>query len=178
MNVDEYGIEGMAAEDRAYAGSRFQEVRDAVFAAPYPGIWDADGRMPTYEVTLKSVLAGIFPGGRPFHFRDATARTVDSRADLRWGPDRKGFRRLLHPNGICLTGTWDITAPAAGPSRWPATRPAAASPDAATPAPWRWSANCIRRRIRSIRPRSGRRISSRKRTSAATSPRTSTTPAC
>jgi len=109
MNVDEYGIEAMAAEDRAYAGSRFQEVRDAVFANPYPGIWDADGRMPTYEVTLKRILAGILPGGRPFHFRDATARTVDSRADLRWGPDRRGFRRLLHPNGICLAGTWEIT---------------------------------------------------------------------
>jgi hypothetical protein len=28
---------------------------------------------------------------------------------LRWGPDRKGFRRLLHPNGVCLTGLWEIT---------------------------------------------------------------------
>ena len=32
----------------------------------------------------------------------------NSRADLRWGTDRKGFRRLLHPNGICLTGLWEI----------------------------------------------------------------------
>src|SRR5262249_29868713 len=30
-------------------------------------------------------------------------------ADLRWGPDRKGFRRLVHPNGVCLTGRWRIT---------------------------------------------------------------------
>jgi hypothetical protein len=43
-------------------------------------------------------------------FRKATARTVDSHADLRWGPDRKGFRRLLHPNGVCLSGEWRITA--------------------------------------------------------------------
>ena len=35
----------------------------------------------------------------------------NSSADLRWGPDRKGFRRLLHPNGICLTGVWQITEP-------------------------------------------------------------------
>jgi len=28
---------------------------------------------------------------------------------LRWGADRKGYRRLLHPNGICLTGFWEIT---------------------------------------------------------------------
>jgi hypothetical protein len=34
---------------------------------------------------------------------------VDSGADLRWGPDRKGFRRLLHPNGVCLTGLWQIS---------------------------------------------------------------------
>jgi hypothetical protein len=42
-------------------------------------------------------------------FRQATERAVDSAADLRWGPDRKGFRRLVHPNGICLTGLWQIT---------------------------------------------------------------------
>jgi hypothetical protein len=41
----------------------------------------------------------------------AAERTVDSRADLRWGPGRSGFRRLLHPNGICLTGRWQITEP-------------------------------------------------------------------
>jgi hypothetical protein len=29
--------------------------------------------------------------------------------NLRWGTDGKGFRRLLHPNGICLTGLWEIT---------------------------------------------------------------------
>ena len=47
--------------------------------------------------------------GLPYFFRQAVARAVDSRADLRWGADRKGFRRLLHPNGICLTGLWEIT---------------------------------------------------------------------
>jgi hypothetical protein len=29
---------------------------------------------------------------------------------LRWGSDRKGFRRIIHPNGICLTGWWEISA--------------------------------------------------------------------
>ena len=29
--------------------------------------------------------------------------------DLRWGPDGKGFRRLLHPNGVCPAGHWQIT---------------------------------------------------------------------
>jgi hypothetical protein len=46
----------------------------------------------------------------PYFFRQAVMRAVDSRADLRWGADRRGFRRLLHPNGICLTGLWEITA--------------------------------------------------------------------
>jgi hypothetical protein len=45
-----------------------------------------------------------------YYFLRAAERTVDSRADLRWGPDRAGFRRLLHPNGVCLFGQWQITA--------------------------------------------------------------------
>jgi hypothetical protein len=60
-------------------------------------------------VTLPSVLAGVLPSGKSHQFLDAAKRTVDSRADLRWGPDRKGVRRLLHPNSVCLTGTWEIT---------------------------------------------------------------------
>src|SRR5207253_328945 len=24
-------------------------------------------------------------------------------------PDRKGYRRLVHPSGICMTGVWEIT---------------------------------------------------------------------
>jgi hypothetical protein len=64
-----------------------------------------------YEVTLRSLLRGILAPASPGLFRKATARAVDSQADLRWGPDRKGFRRLLHPNGVCLAGEWRITAP-------------------------------------------------------------------
>jgi hypothetical protein len=65
--------------------------------------------LPVYDVTLRRVLRGILPFGRPYLFRKATERAVDSLADLRWGPDGKGYRRLLHPNGICLTGVWEIT---------------------------------------------------------------------
>ena len=111
MTPPAFGIEEVVDADRAYAGSRFAEVRDAVFGDPYPGIWDGDGRIPTYQVTLKSVLSGLLPFGRNYHFRAAVARSVDSHADLRWGPDRRGFRRLLHPNGICLSGRWEITEP-------------------------------------------------------------------
>src|ERR1700674_1016834 len=100
MQPNEYGIEGVVAEDRAYSGSRFSEVRDAVFGQPYPGTHDGDGRMPTYPVTLRGMVHGLLgmPLGRTYLWRQAVARAVDSLADLRWGPDRRGFRRLVHPN--------------------------------------------------------------------------------
>ncbi len=111
MDSGFFGTEQVTGEDRAYRGSRFAEVRDAVFANPYQKVWGGPGEppLPTYEVTLLSVLRGALPLGLPYFFRQAVARAVDSRADLRWGVDRQGFRRLLHPNGICLTGLWEIT---------------------------------------------------------------------
>ena len=111
MQPDYFGTEEVTEEDRAYKGSRFSEIRDALFANPYQKVWGRDGEpsLPVYEVTLSSVLRGILPLGRRYLFRQATERAVDSHADLRWGPDRKGFQRLLHPNGICLTGIWEIT---------------------------------------------------------------------
>jgi hypothetical protein len=86
-------------------------VRDALWANPYPGDWDrnSQAKLPVYRVTLLSVLTGILSPGKNYFFRQATERAVDSHADLRWGPDGKGFRRLLHPNGVCLTGLWEIT---------------------------------------------------------------------
>jgi hypothetical protein len=105
------GTEQFTDEDRAYRGSRFSAVREALFANPYQAVWGAAGEppLPTYETTLASVLDGALPFGRPYTFHQAVERTVDSQADLRWGTDGKGFRRLLHPNGVCLTGRWDIT---------------------------------------------------------------------
>jgi len=94
--MSDFGIEGFTEEDRTFAGSRFADVREAIFANPYPRPF------PRFPVTLWSVLRGLLP---------AAKRSVDSQADLRWGPDRKGYRRLLHPNGICLTGTWRIDEP-------------------------------------------------------------------
>jgi hypothetical protein len=71
-------------------------------------VWDS-APLPLYKTTLRSVLKGILPFGKRYLFQQAVARTVDSHADLRWGVDGKGFRRLLHPNGVCLTGRWQIT---------------------------------------------------------------------
>ena len=85
-----------------YAGSRYQDVRDAVFANPYQDRWGAAFQRgwPQRRVYLIDVLHR--------QFQNAAARTVDSSTDLRWGTDGLGFRRLIHPNGICLTGTWTI----------------------------------------------------------------------
>ena len=92
-------------EDRAYRGSRFSEVVEALFANPYQRVWGGQGEAPL--PVLKVTLASVVRGG--FALMKAAARTVDSNADLRWGPDRKGRHRLLHPNGVCLMGQWRIT---------------------------------------------------------------------
>jgi hypothetical protein len=111
MDKEWFGIEGIAPDDRGYAGSRFTEVQKAIFADPYQPLWGAPGAtpLPQYQATLRSLLTGLLGRG-PYQFRAAAERTVDSGADLRWGPDRKGFRRLVHPNGVCLTGAWQIDA--------------------------------------------------------------------
>ncbi|MGR8978512.1 MAG: hypothetical protein ACU84H_00260 [Gammaproteobacteria bacterium] len=108
MENTTYASIPFAGEDRSYRGSSFSEVRDAIFANPYQQQGGAE-ILPVYEVTLTSVLDGILPFGKRWRFLEAAERTVDSQADLRWGKDGKGFRRLLHPNGICLTGLWEIT---------------------------------------------------------------------
>ena len=96
------GVDG----DRAYAGSRFSEVVAAIFANPYQRVWGAPDEppLPVHEVSFRSVVGGVIPR----QFQRDSERTLDSRADLRWGADGKGFRRLVHPNGICLTGQWSI----------------------------------------------------------------------
>ena len=98
--MSDFVIEAFTDEDRGYRGSTFCEVVDALSANPYQRVWGRENErpFPVYEVTFGSLLRGILPFGSPHLFHKATERAVDSRADLRWGPDRKGFRRLLHPN--------------------------------------------------------------------------------
>jgi hypothetical protein len=101
--AEPFGIEGVADDDRRYAGSRFADVRDAIFANPYTRPYEI------FPVTLGSLLRGALPFGKPWQFLAAARRALASDADLRWGPERKGYRRLLHPSGICMTGLWEIT---------------------------------------------------------------------
>lgn len=95
-------LDSVTDEDRTYAGSRFADVVAAVLANPYQRVWGAknNAALPVSAVTFRSVSSGMLK---------ASERAVDSGADLRWGPDRKGFTRLVHPNGVCLMGTWDIS---------------------------------------------------------------------
>ena len=106
-----FGSQGLTDEDRAYQGSRFSDVKAAIFANPYQRVWgDPDEpALPLYKVTNRSALAGLLPGGRPPQFKLASIRTLDSAVDLRWGEDGRGFRRLVRPHGVCVTGRWEIT---------------------------------------------------------------------
>ena len=106
-----HGPQGMTDEDRAYSGSTYSEVREALYANPYRDgqSGEVPGPLPMFKSTIRNAWAGTLPHTGPNQLELATARSVDSRADLRWGPDRKGFRRILAPNGICILGTWKIT---------------------------------------------------------------------
>src|SRR5438105_1367214 len=90
----------------------YDQVRDAVFSDPYYGkSWKGPGHLPVYKQRLTNLLIGLFSRKTPLCLLGAAAdRAVRSSADLRWGNDGKGVRRLLHPNGICLCGTWRIDA--------------------------------------------------------------------
>jgi hypothetical protein len=83
----------------------------AIVANPYQEVWGRAGQppLPTHGVTLSGVLRGVLSFGRHYLFEQGVARAVDSLSDLRWGSERKAFRRLFYPNGVCVTGRWEIT---------------------------------------------------------------------
>jgi hypothetical protein len=101
----------LSDEDLQYKGSRYADVRAAIFANPYQTIWGAADAppLPVYPVTLASVARGLFSLAKPSVLLQDSTRTVDARTDLRWGPNGQGQPRLIHPNGVCLTGFWEIT---------------------------------------------------------------------
>lgn len=106
-----FGPQELNTEDKTYSGSRFRDVKAAVFANPYQKVWGGPGEpaLPEYRVTNRTVYSGSLPGGRPPQFKLASIRTLDSTADLRWGEDGRGFRRFVRPHAVCVTGTWEIT---------------------------------------------------------------------
>lgn len=104
------GSEELREEDRQYRGSRFRDVVNALFENPYQRVWGRPGEppLPDEPVTIETVFGDKSVAG-PSRFQRASERSLDSSADLRWGVDRKGFTRFLHPHGVCLTGRWEIT---------------------------------------------------------------------
>lgn len=113
IDPDFFGAQRTEASDRHPRPSSVAEIREALFRSRYYLVWGAPGEppLPTFEVSLWRTLRGIF---RRWHFQDAAVRTVESKADMRWGADGKGFRRLLHPNAVCLFGKWKIDQEAKG----------------------------------------------------------------
>gem|GEM_PF-257083 len=104
--------EGETLADRQYDGSTYQEVHDAVFRDPYSGTvpWGSPNTtLPVYHIPLGTLAKGLLLRSLRSPFREASLRTIASHADLRWGENRQGVQRLLHPHGICLAGTWRIT---------------------------------------------------------------------
>jgi hypothetical protein len=105
--------EGQTPSDLDYDGSTYQEVRDSVFSAPYPSAistGNPDTKLPLYPVSVCTLIKGLFDLRHPSPLGAAAVRTIQTRADLRPGQDGKGVRRLVHPHGVCLAGTWRITA--------------------------------------------------------------------
>jgi hypothetical protein len=79
-------------ESAAYKGSRFSDVWAEVTSDPYQ-------TLPQQEVTLSS-----FFGWFEDRLLTASRRTLNDRSDV-----LPRFQKLLHPNGVCLAGTWRIT---------------------------------------------------------------------
>jgi hypothetical protein len=107
------GKQEITSED--FKRSSLAEIDDALFNpnrnGQYYRTWRGPGEppLPIYKQTFASITHGlIIHFWRDFAMLGAAKRTLRSHADLRWGPDGKGFRRLVHGMGICLEGKWEI----------------------------------------------------------------------
>src|SRR5258708_40165290 len=76
----------------SYKGSSFLEVREQVFSDPY-------AQLPLHVVTLASFYQGLTN-----MLLKATHRALNDPSDI-----APYFQKLVHPIGIGLTGTWNIT---------------------------------------------------------------------
>ncbi len=75
-----------------YYGSTFSDVWEKVKSDPY------------IELPQTRVTAGSFLKAGTDILFEASLRTLNDRNDI-----RPHFNKLLHPNGVCLSGTWNIT---------------------------------------------------------------------
>ncbi len=91
LTVAVLGAAELAMAD-AYTGSRYTEVWRQVKSDPYQVL-------PQQTVDLSSMY-----GFLESKIRASAERTLTDGSDL-----LPRFRKLVHPNGICLAGTWNIT---------------------------------------------------------------------
>ncbi|HYR21509.1 MAG TPA: hypothetical protein VEP30_01115 [Chthoniobacterales bacterium] len=115
------GKQEVTAED--LKPSSFEEIRDALFNPDLNGqyyrAWKGPGEnnLPILKQPFASLARGLIVRfWKDFAMLSAAKRTLRSHADLRWGPDGKGFHRLVHGMGICLEGTWQIDENWSGPA--------------------------------------------------------------
>jgi hypothetical protein len=110
LDARHLGPQGHWRDDADANGARYAELRARLLADAYYRVWGAPDEppLPTYAVTLGRALRGLPRYESRWRFQRAARRSVASRADWRAGPDGLGFRRLLHPNGVCLFGHWEI----------------------------------------------------------------------
>jgi hypothetical protein len=83
-----------ARAEAPYVGSRLSDVWGVVSSDPY-------ATLPHQAVTLGSMF-----GFLDDKILDASNRTLSDQNDI-----LNPFQKLLHPNGLCLSGTWSITEP-------------------------------------------------------------------
>ena len=62
-----FGSQELTQEDQEAHGSRFRDVKAAIFANPYQPVWGAPNAppLPYYKTTNTSVYAGSFPAASP-----------------------------------------------------------------------------------------------------------------
>lgn len=77
----------------AYEGSLFRDVWSQVNSDPYAALPQEEVKVTRFFSGLKDLLL------------ESSKRTLSDQSDL-----LPYFDKLVHPNGICLKGTWNITA--------------------------------------------------------------------
>ena len=97
------------ATDTAATTSSVTEPPPAPPVPPYRGssfasVWQQVASDPYQTLPEEKVSVDDFYSAMANHLLVAAKRTLSDRSDLLpW------FRKLIHPNGICLAGTWTIT---------------------------------------------------------------------
>ncbi len=85
---------GLALSQAEYKGSRFADTWSTVLEGPYQ-------TLPQEKVTARSFFSGTV--NKLFQASERTLATGDDTLPY--------FQKLLHPNGVCMAGTWNITEP-------------------------------------------------------------------